>query len=114
MPEIPLFIPLRREYFEASASGQKTHEFRAYGVRWNETNCTIGREVTLSLGYGKQGRLTGIITGFATDDTPQHLHGWAACYGIGKMRAAHLRQDDLMFELCLLPDQPRGRLTDTK
>ena len=60
----PLFIPLKREYFEEFATGKKTTEFRQYGPRWNERTCKVGRTVVLSLGYGKQRRLTGIITGF--------------------------------------------------
>lgn len=60
----PLFIPLKREYFEMFARGEKTSELRLYGPRWNEKTCALGRAVVLSLGYGKQHRLTGCITGF--------------------------------------------------
>jgi len=49
----PLFLPLKREYFDAFEAGIKTHEYRLYGPRWNEKNCRIGRPVTLSCGYGK-------------------------------------------------------------
>jgi hypothetical protein len=47
----PLFIPLHREWFDAFARGEKTEEWRRYGPRWNERQCTPGRAVTLSLGY---------------------------------------------------------------
>lgn len=60
----PLFIPLKREYFEAFKSGSKTEELRRYGPRWNERTCLVGRPVTLSLGYGKAHRLTGTIERF--------------------------------------------------
>jgi len=59
-----LFIPLKTEYFEAFADGSKTEELRRYGPRWNESTCQIGREVTLSKGYGKQSRLKGCIWKF--------------------------------------------------
>lgn len=61
----PLFIPLRRKFFEAFRAGEKQVEYRRYGARWNEKTCTIGRQVTLSLGYGRQHRLAGIIKGFS-------------------------------------------------
>ncbi len=65
----PLFIPLRREWYEAFASGSKTHEWRRYGPGWNERTCTIGRPVTLSLGYSGA-RLHGVITSFAVEPAP--------------------------------------------
>jgi len=60
----PLFIPLKREYYEQFAAGTKTKELRKYGPRWNEKHCYPGRRVTLSLGYGKAHRLTGTVIGF--------------------------------------------------
>lgn len=65
MAERPLFIPLRREWFEAFESGDKTEEHRRHGKRWNARTCRIGRAVTLSLGYSGR-RLTGVITSFGT------------------------------------------------
>jgi hypothetical protein len=53
----PLFIPLKKEHFEAFECGKKTIEYRLLGKRWNEKNCHAGREVTLSCGYGKNRRL---------------------------------------------------------
>ena len=64
MPERPLFIPLRRAYFDAFESGEKTEELRVYGPRWNAETCRVGRPVTLSLGYGKHRRLSGRIRAF--------------------------------------------------
>lgn len=61
----PLFIPLKREYFEAFKRGEKQQEFRKHGPRWNANTCTPGRPVVLSLGYGKGNRLTGHIAYFA-------------------------------------------------
>lgn len=47
----PLFIPLRSEWFFAFARGSKDTEYRAYGPRWNENTCAVGREAILSHGY---------------------------------------------------------------
>ncbi|GEM_PF-1259075 len=60
----PLFIPLRNEYFKAFQSGNKTDELRKYGPRWNEGTCIVGRGVTLSNGYGKNGRMKGCVWRF--------------------------------------------------
>ena len=60
----PLFIPLKKEYFQAFKSGNKTEELRVYGPGWNEKTCLIGREVVLSKGYGKHERLKGRIWKF--------------------------------------------------
>lgn len=79
----PLFIPLKREFFEAFARGEKTHEYRLNGPRWNERVCVPGRAVVLSLGYGKQRRLTGTITSFTRHDgpPPEISQAWRQCYG---------------------------------
>jgi len=60
----PLFIPLKKEYFEAFERGEKKVEYRAYGARWNENVCVIGRPVVLSCGYGKARRLKGKVVSF--------------------------------------------------
>lgn len=65
MSRKPLFIPLRKEYFEAFERGDKGSELRIYGPRWNERTCKPGRYVILSCGYGKHRRLLGRITQFA-------------------------------------------------
>ena len=91
-----LFIPLKREYFEAFERGEKIAEYRIYtpddvrcrGPRWNEKTCFIGRPVVLSCGYGKARRLRGTINGFAIVNQPMNLKGWAECYGdIGRAAA---------------------------
>lgn len=84
----PLFVPLRREYFEAFERGEKTEEYRPYGPRWNERTCFPGRRVVLSLGYGKARRLTGVIRAFTTDPDPGRRPGWQACYGTRHTAAA--------------------------
>lgn len=48
----PLFIPLRAEWFRAFTAGIKDVEYRAYGPRWNEKTCQIGRSAVLAYGYG--------------------------------------------------------------
>ena len=65
MSEKPLFIPLRREWFEKIETGEKAVEYRAYGPRWNENTCRLGRKVTLSLGYGVKRRLSKSVAWFA-------------------------------------------------
>lgn len=56
----PLFIPLKREYFEAFDNGTKRTEYRLYGPRWHEGTVIPGRPVTLSLGYSGA-RLSGTV-----------------------------------------------------
>lgn len=47
----PLFIPLKTEWFRAFEDRKKDTEYRAYGPRWNEKTCVVGRSVTVSHGY---------------------------------------------------------------
>lgn len=84
----PLFIPLKREYFEAFERGEKLEEFRPFGPRWNPRTCPVGRPVVLSLGYGKARRLTGTVTSFRVENRPERLPGWLDCYGPDKILAA--------------------------
>ena len=46
----PLFIPLKAEYYDQFATGEKRDELRLYGPRWNECTCPVGRPVILSRG----------------------------------------------------------------
>ena len=64
MPEKPLFIPLKTEWYEAFERGDKGEELRLYGPRWNERTCRVGRAVVLSKGYGKAHRMAGRIWKF--------------------------------------------------
>lgn len=84
----PLFIPLKAEYFNAFLSGKKSVEYRPYGPGWNDRTCTVGRHVTLSLGYGKHSRISGVITRFERTTAVQKLPGWAECYGNKHREAA--------------------------
>lgn len=61
MTEKPLFIPLKREWFDAFARGDKTEEWRKHGPRWNVRTCRAGRAVILSLGYSTPHRLSARI-----------------------------------------------------
>jgi hypothetical protein len=47
----PVFMPLKKEWFEAFARGEKTEEWRLPGRLYNERTCTPGREIILNLGY---------------------------------------------------------------
>jgi len=66
-----VFIPLKREHFEAFAFNAKDRgpngfmeEYRLAGKRWNASTCPVGARVTLSLGYGKAHRLGGRVAGY--------------------------------------------------
>jgi hypothetical protein len=63
-----LFVPLKTEFYEAFEQGLKDEEFRLYGPRWNEKTCRIGRNATLSKGYGKHSRMVREIIGFKVVD----------------------------------------------
>lgn len=78
-----LFIPLKGEFFDAFARGEKRTEYRLRGKRWNLDTCALGRAVILSRGYGKSKRLTGRIVGCCYDHLPSRLPGWLECYGPG-------------------------------
>jgi hypothetical protein len=56
----PVFVPLKREWFEAFARGEKRIEWRAYGARWNCDAIAAGRAIVLSLGYSGA-RLHGLV-----------------------------------------------------
>lgn len=86
--EKPLFIPLKRDYFEDFENGRKVIEYRKRGPRWNAETCRIGRRVVLSLGYGRHRRLEGTVAGFFYDKKPQQRKGFTACYGPGPAEAA--------------------------
>jgi hypothetical protein len=75
----PLFIPLRREWFDAFASGAKTDEWRRHGARWNASTCIVGRPVVLALGYTRT-RLSGVVTAFAVRPATGEA---AAIFGTG-------------------------------
>lgn len=78
----PLFLPLRRQFFEAFKNGSKDTEYRRRGPRWNADSCWVGRRVVIALGYTKT-RLYGKIVGFHYDNLPSKLPGWLECYGPG-------------------------------
>lgn len=61
--------------------GEKTKEFRLHGPRWNTKTCRVGREVTLSRGYGTTSRRAGTIVGveIITDQTA-FSPAFVACY----------------------------------
>lgn len=90
-----LFIPLKREFFEAFERGNKTTEFRPYGPRWNERTCPVGRRVTLSLGYGRQRRIAGRVVRFETSREPLKTLAWLKCYGhrTGDCACIHIELD---------------------
>lgn len=60
----PLFVALKTEYWKQFRDGTKRDELRLYGPHWNERTCAVGRAVTLSKGYGKSGRMSGVVRAF--------------------------------------------------
>lgn len=68
MPVKPLFIPLRTKWYRAFEAGDKIFEYRAYGPRWNERTCFVGRPAIISHGYGKRERLSRMVHGFKALD----------------------------------------------
>ncbi len=79
----PIFIPLKKQYFEEFERGEKTTEHRHWGRRWNSDNCRLGRRVTLALGYTKK-RLHGEIVGYKKSYLVDEIPGWKECYGDSK------------------------------
>jgi hypothetical protein len=84
----PLFIPLKGEFYDQFAKGQKDTEYRPYGPRWNEDTCPVGREVVLSRGYGKAHRLRGTVTHFTLSKVITQTRLWRSIYGTKHHRAA--------------------------
>jgi hypothetical protein len=81
----PLFVPLKRKYFDAFERGEKMIEYRRAGPRWNRGVCTVGRPVVLSLGYSRGRRLHGRVVAY--DERPASAlplstrEAFADCYG---------------------------------
>ncbi|MDT8383007.1 MAG: hypothetical protein RRB22_01175 [Gammaproteobacteria bacterium] len=95
----PLFLPLYTQYFNAYKDGSKTGELRLYGPRWNEKTCTVGREVVLSKGYGKQARMIGKVCFFAKvygqHLNPENKKAVQAMYGTLDVLIAFIGIEDL-------------------
>lgn len=86
-----LFVPLKREFYQAFVDGTKGEEYRPHGPRWNERTCPLGRRVTLSLGYAVKFRTRGTITGFRLDGAITETPAWIQCYGKKRGLAACIR-----------------------
>lgn len=81
MSDKPLFIPLKGEFYDQFATGQKDTEYRPFGPRWNERTCPPGREVVLSHGYGKAHRLRGTVASFQLSSDIPKTKLWRSIYG---------------------------------
>lgn len=84
----PLFIPLKGEFYDQFASGQKDTEYRPFGPRWNLRTCPPGREVVLSRGYGKAHRLRGVVKHFSMSKVITQTRLWQSIYGTKHQYAA--------------------------
>lgn len=79
--EKDLFIPLKREYYEAFERGDKDTEYRLPGGPWNERTCYPGRMATLSMGYGKARRMRKKIISFGVHAlSAEKWEAFKACY----------------------------------
>jgi hypothetical protein len=94
----PLFIPLRREYYNAFLSGNKSVEYRRYGPGWNERTCWVGRPVMLSLGYGKNSRCMGVIKTFSLINS-QLVPESRAVYGLENITLAAIEIELLLDKI---------------
>lgn len=83
--EKPLFIPLKKQYFDDFIAGRKSCELRKYGPRWNETSCRVGRPVVLSCGYSAKRRVSARVEGFERIRGTELPSKWrrdvVQCYG---------------------------------
>lgn len=79
MTEKPLFIPLRTQWFREFEAGTKDTEYRAYGPRWNEGTCRVGRDAVISHGYSGA-RLQRRVAGFAKMSRDQAPESARAIY----------------------------------
>ena len=88
----PLFIPLKTEYYEKFAGGDKPYEIRKHGPRWNARTCKVGRPVVISKGYGKANRISGVITDFRVTQAwnlgPADREAVKACMGSMEIEVA--------------------------
>jgi hypothetical protein len=71
----PLWIPLKREYFEAFRNGTKTIEYRHYGGQWTEKHIYVDRHATLGCGYSGP-RLRAIVVKFETREMETKIYGY--------------------------------------
>ena len=88
MNDLPLFIPLKSEFYAAFIAGTKITEYRRHGPGWNAKTCQVGRRVVLSKGYGKAHRVTGTIIAFTVSAEPTKTDAWRKCYGDASGEAA--------------------------
>ncbi|NJO61530.1 MAG: hypothetical protein HC836_25765 [Richelia sp. RM2_1_2] len=83
----PLFIPLKKTYYEQFVDGSKSVEYRKYGPGWNERTCIVGRSVVISLGYSKNRRSRGVIRSFDVIDS-SNIPSAREVYGVAKINLA--------------------------
>jgi len=101
----PVFIPLKRQYFEAFQDGRKRIEYRKVGGQFTLRNCSPGRQVTLSLGYGTRSRLSGTVFRSWIEHHEHPTGAIADCYGTDPI-------DILAIEILVDRDSYRARCGD--
>lgn len=106
-PDKPLFIPLNTQYYEAFVAGTKQTEFSPHGPRWNAQTCRVGRSVTLSKGYGKGCRITGVVIDFQAMQVGSDL--WNELYSQADTEAWNAIYPDKTKAACI-----KVQLTEVK
>lgn len=78
--EKPLFIVVKREFWEMFRNGTKPNmeEYRPYGAGWNERVCRPGRLTIIAAGY-RGPRLHAVVEAFRTSPEPTLTPAWEAC-----------------------------------
>lgn len=89
----PLFIPLKTAWFRQFEAGTKDIEYRAYGPRWNERTCRVGRKATVSHGYSgkRMGKVVAAFEKLPAADAPEaarQIYPWATFIAAIKLRDA--------------------------
>jgi hypothetical protein len=100
----PLFIPLKRQHFEAFKNGHKTIEYRRYGGQWREKHCYPGRSVTLSNGYSGL-RISAEIVKFETRVMDSETYGPQVLLALIHLRVAASPRTENLFPTSPSPER---------
>ena len=106
VPNKPLFVFLKTEFYEAFRTGTKSRgpqgfmeEYRLRRGQWNARVCWLGRQVVLSKGYGKGHRMRAVIRGYREGMFLRKLAPFVERYGPAEKTGAA----GLALELELIP-----------
>jgi len=77
----PFFLPLLKKHYLEFSEGTKRTEYRLEKGAYNENQIFVGREIIISNGYTKLGRLKGIITKVYRSKLISKTDSFVAIYG---------------------------------